>query len=168
MSAEIPDPSQQVSSNWIKSPHGRRDLFFITVFVAPNLLIPLLIVDLYPFSRAPMFSDAPKVYCDYHLFDPNGNEFRPLDFGLQRNYWGNPVGEGVGFLPPATVDQFGTVATTEDVSAHLRRLLLRKPGLAYVNVVQEVIGDMDGQRVGVIRTVSWRVDNPAYQGREGQ
>ena len=60
------------------TPRGRRDLLFIAAFVLPNLLMPLLIVDLYPFSRAPMFADAPQRYCDYRLFDPTMAQARTV------------------------------------------------------------------------------------------
>lgn len=113
-----------------------------------------------------MFADAPQRYCDYHLFGPDGEELALVAFGMHRNYWGNPIGAGVGFLPPPTVDQFGTVAIADEVTAHLRQQLRAWPELAYVEVVQEVIGDIDGQRVGPIpeKTQRWRVDNPAYRG----
>ena len=172
------------SPDWVRSPRGRKELFFIGGFVLLNLLLPLLIVDLYPFSRAPMFADAPQLYCEYHVYGPDGKELhlkrpdgrglvlvfdKPLPaLGLHRNYWGNPIGAGVGFLPPSSVDEFGTIASREQVTAHLQRALQDPPELAFVEVVQQVIGDVDGQRAGVIeeKTQRWRVDNPAYQGGE--
>ena len=101
MSVEMDSSPGEASPDWLKTPRGRRDLLFIATFVLLNVLIPLLIMDLYPFSRAPMFADAPQLYCDYQLFDPRGNALDVLDFGLHRNYWGNPVGEGVGFIAAA-------------------------------------------------------------------
>jgi len=175
--------SSHASTDWICSPRGRKELLVIGGFVLLNLLVPMLIVDLYPFSRSPMFADAPQLYCDYHLYGPDGKELhleRPdgkglvrvfgepvPTFGLHRNYWGNPIGAGVGFIPPRSADEFGTVASRDEVTAHLEKQLLARPELPYVEVVQEVIGDLDGQKVGVIeeKTQRWRVDNPAYQGK---
>lgn len=168
MSDQTSSSLEATPPEWTGSPKGRRDLFFIALFLGLNLLIPFFIVDLYPFSRAPMFADAPLVYCDYHVFGPDGNELRPLDFGLQRNYWGNPVGQGVGFMPPASVDQFGTIAEPEAITVELQKRLAQQAELAYVDVVQDVIGDLDGQRVGITRTTRWRVENTAFQRRPGQ
>jgi hypothetical protein len=159
------------NGDWIHSSRGRKELLLIGTFVLLNLLIPLLIVDLYPFSRAPMFEDAPQCYCDYHLYGPEGRDLGEeglLAFGLHRNYWGNPIGAGVGFIPPPTVDTFGTVASQDKVTAHLEQKLRTRPELAYVEVVQEIIGDVDGHQVGTIeaRTQRWRVANPVYQPEE--
>ena len=166
MSVEIYSSPGEPSPDWLNTPRGRRDLFFIATFLLLNVLIPLLIVDLYPFSRAPMFADAPHLYCDYQIFDPRGNALDVLDFGLHRNYWGNPVGEGVGINPPQTVDQFGVIGDPEKITTHVQSRLRQRPELAYVEVVQKVIGDEDGRRVGVVRQHSWRVQNPVYQGRQ--
>lgn len=156
-------------TDWVHSPRGRKELFLVGGFVLLNLLIPLLVVDLYPFSRAPMFADAPRLYCDYHLFGPGGEQLSLLTFGLHRNYWGNPIGAGVGFLPPPTVDRFGIIASREEVTAHLQNQLRARPELTFVEVVQEVISDVDGQHVGAMEAMTqrWRVDNPAYRGSPG-
>jgi hypothetical protein len=166
MSVEINCSLGETSPHWLNTPRGRRDLFFIATFVLLNVLIPLLIMDLYPFSRAPMFADAPQLYCAYQLYDQKGNALDVLDFGLHRNYWGNPVGEGVGFKPPLTLDQFGVIGDPEAITTHVQGRLRQRPDLAYVDVVQEVIGDEDGRRVGVIRKRRWRVENPVSQGRQ--
>ncbi len=176
--------SSSPSTDWIHSHRGRKELLVIGGFVLLNLLIPLLIVDLYPFSRAPMFADAPREYCNYRLFGPDGKELHLYDasgkelvrvfgepvpaLGLHRNYWGNPIGSGVGFLPPPTLDEFGSIPSREEITTHLQKQLQGRPELAYVEVVQEVIGDIDGQHVGVIKekTQRWRVDNPAYRGED--
>ncbi len=175
--------SSPTSADWIHSARGRKELLAIGVFVLLNLLIPVLIVDLYPFSRAPMFADRPQSYCEYHVYGPDGRELHlerpdgnglvqvfgePIPaLGLHRNYWGNPIGSGVGFVPPTTVDTFGTVPPRDEVTAHLQQRLRARPDLPYVDVVRQVIGDLDGQKVGVIedRTQRWRVENPAYQGK---
>ncbi len=151
----------------MQTPRGRKEFLLVAGFVLLNLLIPLLIVDLYPFSRAPMFADAPQLYCAYHLYGPRGEELSLLEFGLHRNYWGNPLGAGVGFLPPASVDRFGSVASRDEVTAHLHERLHGRPDLAHVEVVQEVIGDR-GQQVGVIpeMTQRWRIENPAWFGEQ--
>src|SRR6186713_2467366 len=41
-------------------------------FVAANIAIPLTLGDVYPFTVAPMFCDAPQAYCNYRVYDPDG------------------------------------------------------------------------------------------------
>src|SRR5580704_16284260 len=85
---------------------GRRELTVAGLFVFVFATVPLIRTELYPFSRAPMFEDAPLLYCDYAVTDPDGRPLELLDFGLHRNYWGNPLGVGVGFEPPPSLDIF--------------------------------------------------------------
>jgi hypothetical protein len=153
------------ASSWSQTPRGRRELLAAGLFCLANVLVPLFITDLYPFSRAPMFADSPSRYCDYSLTGPDGTALAPADFGLQRNYWGNPLGVGVGYWPPESVDRFGEVADRAEVSAFLERRLARFPELPYVVVTQEVVGPLPGGRtVGPLERRTWRVDNPHARG----
>jgi len=160
--------SPDAAPRWSATPRGRRELLASGLFCLANLLVPLLITDLYPFSQAPMFADSPRQDCDYALSDPDDRALPLIDFGLQRNYWGNPLGVGVGYHPPESIDQFGSVATEAEVTAFLRRRLAQFPSLAYVQVTQEVIGDLDGQHVGTISKKTWKVENPYYRGPDGR
>jgi hypothetical protein len=153
---------------WSATPRGRCELLAAGLFCLANLLVPLFITDLYPFSQAPMFADSPRHYCDYALTDPEGRPLPLLDFGLQRNYWGNPLGVGVGYHPPESVDHFGSVATENEVTTFLQRRLSRFPDLPFVHVTQEVIGDVDGQHVGTIDKTTWKVNNPHCRGPAGK
>jgi hypothetical protein len=137
-----------------------KEKLVIALFVGLNVVVPLLTTELYPFTRAPMFADAPQHYCVYEIYDPPGNRLSEIDFGVQRNYWGNPIGVGVGFRPPPTVDEFGGVAELDAVSAAIAQHLSRFPELAYVDVVQKVIGPTDQDTIGTVATQRWRVDNP--------
>jgi len=158
------------SPGWFGTPRGRKELLAVAAFALLNLLLPLCVVDLYPFSRAPMFADAPRLYCAYHVYGPDGNKLAPtkdhslLDFGLQRNYWGNPIGVGVGFRPPETADEFGTIANQAAVTAMVRRRLANFPNLSHVDVQQDVIADQDGRRVGLVSSKRWRIRNPSVEG----
>jgi hypothetical protein len=158
---------------WSSTPRGRKELLAVALFAALNVLVPLVVVDLYPFSRAPMFADAPRRYCDYHVYGPDGELLAPtekrslVDFGLERNYWGNPVGVGVGFRPPETVDRFGEVAGRDAVTEMVRRRMAAFPELEFVDVQQDVIADQDGNCVGVVGGQRWRIPNPAFKGHRG-
>jgi hypothetical protein len=146
------------------SPRGRRELLAVGLFCAAGLAGPLFFQDLYPFSQAPMFADAPRCYCRYAVLDPAGRPLPPGEFGLGRDYWGNPVGVGVGFRPPPTVDRFGQVAPREAVTAAVREGLAGRADLGFVDVVQEVVGPLGDGGVGVVRSGRWRVSNPRPRG----
>jgi hypothetical protein len=146
---------------WAASPRGRREVLLAGVFCAAFLVAPLFVIDLFPFSQAPMFADAPEQFCTYTVYDPQGKPLAPLEFGVQRNYWGNPVGIGTGFRPPASVDSFGEIASEEAVREVVVRHLRDKADLPYVDVVQEAIAAIDDDRIGVRQTRRWRIDNPA-------
>ncbi len=153
-------------NGWAHTPRGRRELTAVGLFCIVFAVVPLVTTELYPFSRAPMFADSPRQYCAYAVITPAGlrltepKELTP--FGLQRNYWGNPLGVGVGFEPAESADVFGAVAAreraTEVVAEHLKHF----PDLKYVDVEQSVVGPTDADHVGVLGTARCRVDNPEY------
>jgi hypothetical protein len=115
-----------------------------------------------------MFEDAPQLYCDYQIQDPQGRTLAPADFEVQRNYWGNPVGLGTGFRPPPTVDRFGEVPSRTAVSAAVARGLARRPEIPYVDVLCEVVGPTNERNIGVVARERWRVDNPVRGRQEEQ
>jgi hypothetical protein len=145
------------------------------IFMAANIAIPLTLGDVYPFTVAPMFSDAPRAYCNYRVYGPDGrlladNSTRRIDppaapdpFCLRRYYDGNPTGLGVGVCPPATIDggNFGSVQSEQHVRKHFEQCLREHPELAYVDVEQDIIGPLDDYRVGVVKTNRWRVAREA-------
>jgi hypothetical protein len=138
-------------------------------FVLANLLVPLRWGEVYPFTVAPMFRDAPLTYCNYRVYSPAGNLLadnstrrddpvdRPDPFRLRRYYDGNPVGLGVGIRPPSTLDTFGSVPSEGAVRRHFQGCLATRSDLPYVIVEQEVIGPIDAWRVGVRRTHRWHI-----------
>ncbi len=142
--------------SWSQSPQGRRELIAVGLFCLLNILIPCLIMDLYPFSSAPMFADAPRHYCDYELMGPNEEPLDLKSFGLQRNYWGNPLGSGVGYFPPDSIDRFGEIGSEGQIITQVQRSLTDHPDLEFVDVTQRVIGDT-GENVGQIDLRVWRV-----------
>jgi hypothetical protein len=132
-------------------------LVAVGLFVAVSLIVPVVTTEMCPFSRAPMFADAPRVYQTFEVFNPAGKKLPALEFGLQRNYWGNPLGVGVGYCPPVSVDTFGEVAAREQVEEMVVARLRQRPDLPWVEVVQKVIGAVDERHVGVIQESRWRI-----------
>ena len=155
-------------SGWSATPRGRRELAAVGLFCLAFAVVPLVTTELYPFSRAPMFADAPRRYCDYAVVTPDGRRLtEPQDlarFGLQRNYWGNPLGVGVGFRPAESADVFGEDVTDETakrvrdmVAARLKQF----PQWEYVDVEQIVIGPTDADHIGEVRRRRWPVKQGA-------
>ena len=110
-----------------------------------------------------MFRDCPEQCVNYRVFDESGQELPAEEWLAQRVYDGNPVGYGVGLRPPAVVEkQFGAIDSEADVREHMERQLAL-PGHrqhAWALVVQEVIGPVDRQRVGVVKSSRWRIERP--------
>lgn len=138
----------------------RCELLLVGAFLALNIIIPLAIGELYPFSHAPMFADAPRRYCEYSVTGPNGETLRLVDFGLHRRYNGNPP-VGTGFLHPQTIDEFGTVPTMSEVEEWVAKRLAERPE-PFVVVRRQVIAPQDDGGIGPVaeldRTI--RVTNP--------
>lgn len=134
----------------------RREVLLVGAFIILNVVIPLSLFELYPFSIGPMFSDAPQRYCDYSITGPDGAELPLEAFGLQRTYNGNPP-IGTGFLHPPHLDQFGTVPSTQEVEQWVRGQLKNHPHLSFVTVTQRVIADRGDGTVGETASNTIRV-----------
>jgi hypothetical protein len=134
------------------------------VFLVLNIIVPVVWGDIYPFTSGPMFRDAPLRYCNYSVYGPDGQLLDAETFLVHRIYDGNPVGYGVGVKPPEVLEDFGI----ERDEAYCRQHLLEHLSAAanrkyrFVEIVQEVVGPVDEQHVGVIRKDRWRVENPHF------
>jgi len=133
------------------------------LLLAANVVVPLVFGDLYPFTSAPMFRDCPVQCCRYRVFAASGRELPAGEWLVQRIYDGNPVGYGVGLQAPAVVEkEFGAVEDQSAVRAHIERqlALAQHRQHQWVEVVQEVIGPVDRQHVGVVKSSRWRITRP--------
>jgi hypothetical protein len=133
----------------------------VGLLLLANVVVPLMWGDVYPFTSAPMFRDNPRRCCNYRVLAPDGRELTAEAWLCQRIYDGNPLGYGVGLKPPPVIEQcFGDIHDEGAVRAHIEQILAQPENsqLAYVDVVQEVIGPTgDGESVGVVRAVQYRV-----------
>lgn len=98
----------------------RIELVAVALFVVVNLLAPLVVGEMYPFTISPMFRDQPEQYCTYQLFDDSGVQIDAEAFGLHLVYDGNPPGLGMGIEPVPRMHEFGEVPILEAVIAHVR------------------------------------------------
>lgn len=127
----------------------------VAVLLAANVVVSLVWGDVYPFTSAPMFRDNPQSCCNYRVLTPDGRELPVEEWHCQRIYDGNPLGYGVGIQPPPVIEQrFGDVHSEEHIREHIQQVLAEPQHreLPYVEVVQEVIGPLDAERVGVTAT----------------
>jgi hypothetical protein len=142
------------------------------MLLALNVIVPLTLGDVYPFTIAPMFRDAPRQYANIRVFDLDGtkladNSLRRLDplsqpdeWLLRRYYDGNPIGCGVGIKPPQTLDVFGIVPSKDQVRQHIEQRLAVLKKWPAVEVELEIVGAIDAHRVGVVSTERWKVERP--------
>jgi hypothetical protein len=149
---------------WSSTRQGRKELAAAGLFVLAFATAPLVRAELYPFSRAPMFSDAPRQYCEFRIVAPDGRSLNLQDFDVQRNYWGNPLGVGVGFEPPPSLDEFGTVPASAAVKHWIEKRLARFPYLSHVDVTENRIAAEDDRKIGVVEQSTIRVENPNLRG----
>jgi hypothetical protein len=155
----MPEPNKQSAS--IRS---RLAIAAVAALIAANVVVPLLWGDVYPFTSAPMFRDSPRHLCNYRIYSPSGEELPLVNWNLERVYDGNPVGYGVSVRPPNVLEQeFGVVHDEATVRQHVEQQFWRLGSSQYefVDVVQDVIGAKDNQRVGIVATNRWRIDRPA-------
>ena len=125
-----------------------------------NVIVPLLWGDVYPFTSAPMFRDAPRACCNYRVYGPDGKPLLDKDWLCHRVYDGNPIGYGVGIAPPGVLEQnFGEVHDERQIAVHIQTILSRPENnhLPFVEVVQDVIGPVSSERVGVVESRRFRV-----------
>lgn len=134
-------------------------------FLLANIVVPVVWGDLYPFTSGPMFRDSPTQYCNYRVFGPDGQLLDPNAFHCHRIYDGNPVGYGVGIQPPPVIEEFGQARDEAYCREHVLKHLASEANCRYpfVTLEQDVIGAVDSEHVGIIRTDRWRIENPYCQ-----
>lgn len=140
------------------SSRSRAALLAAALLLAANVVVPLVWGDVYPFTSAPMFRDAPVRCCQYRVL-VNGVEQPPAEWLLQRIYDGNPVGYGVGIAPPEILErEYGIVHDESAVRRHVHRQLTmpQRGQIQNVEIIQDVLGAM-GPSVGVIETHRWTI-----------
>ena len=129
----------------------------LVVFLGANVLVPLVCGDIFPFTSSPMFRDAPRAYCVYRAFGPDGMEIPVETLLLQRVYDGNPPGYGVGIRPPDTLARFGEIAAESEIKKHVARHMA---GYEFVTIEQDVVACEDGV-CRVCQTNRFRVEPAA-------
>jgi hypothetical protein len=146
-------------------PLRRGEWIAILLFVALNVAVPLLKVELYPFSRFPMFAGVPRQVAFYRVADPFGRELSARDFGLELNSDDNPGRVGHGFLPPPTLNEPGVVPDGDSVTAWVQaHLAAAGTSPAFVEVVREVYGPAPDGSFGRVAREAWRIRNPRWNG----
>lgn len=143
---------------------GVKEFTVAAIFVLANIVVPLTTDELYPFSNPKLFVDAPKVYCNYTIRKEDGTELNPKLFGLEFRYFGlegytlQTPGPSPGARRlPTTVVRAGHVASREEVVNIVQKNLKSFPSLDYVDVTQLIVGDYDGNIIGMTGENKWRI-----------
>ena len=99
------------------------EIFCVVAFVIINLVGPMVVGEMYPFTISPMFSDQPNEYCVYEVFDESGQAIDSEPFGLHLVYDGNPPGLGMGIEPTPTLHAFGESRDESTVRQHVQQTM---------------------------------------------
>lgn len=158
----MPSPANPVTANPAAShPPSAWTMGLIVAFVVVNVLVPVVFGEVFPFTCAPMFREAPRSYCNYRMFAPDGTELTPAEGMFERHYNGNPIGLGVGVTPPRSIDQFGAVHEEAAIREHGGQLLSQHADWRFVEIEQEVIAALPDGSVGRKRIDRWRIERGA-------
>jgi hypothetical protein len=131
----------------------------VAAILLANIIVPVVWGDLYPFTSAPMFREAPVRCCQYRVLGADGQQLPAEDWLLHRVYDGNPIGYGVGLRPPEVLEQeYGVVHDEAAIRRHVERQFGQPQNQAEheVEVEQTVLGAV-GQSVGIVESNRWLV-----------
>ena len=152
-----PAPSQ-ASGAGEPDARGRAGLRFAGLVLLLNLVIPLFVPDLYPFSTMPMFSSSPERISRVRVFGPQGEELNPYLFRLNTENFANPAPR-IGVVFPASFDSTEALdwAGVEPVVQGQLVAL----GLEFVDVEHVVFGPKPGtQTVAPVLVERRRIQRP--------
>lgn len=133
--------------------------FFMTLFA----LLPPLVIDLYPFSTYPMFSQAPTSLYRYTVADPLGQPLNPWQFSLHPLYIANPNPK-IGIRFSTTLNPVATPADRDAVTIEAKRVLDEElPYMEYVTITpNELHSDNAGRSVVSSEHPSWKICSPRF------
>lgn len=145
---------------------NRVDTFAALMFCFLYAMVPMLVEEMYPFTRATMFANAPKQFTQFEIIAPDGTFLQTRNFGLQLNYSGDPPivrrsATGFGIKLPSTINHIDKSVSREHVVQQLELRLIDYPELRHVDVVQTLFGAIDSSGVGEIDVQRFRVINPS-------
>ena len=136
------------------NPQPRKlEIFCVVAFVIVNLVAPLVIGEVFPFTISPMFSDQPSEYCVYRVFDQDDQLIDNEPFNLHLVYDGNPPGLGMGIRAQPTLHGFGETVTLERLKSHVETKLAGMPEREFVTVEQCLVRCASNRPVESVSTI---------------
>lgn len=142
---------------------SRAERVFLIVFALANLLIPVCMVEYYPFSMVPMYSKRLSEVSKYKVYAPNGRGLRVDLFGLDVVNLGSadhattPFHRHRSRIPHYSSNVLGDPPMDEAAVVAAVRPVLIKMHIPYVTVEQTILGAVDGQRAGPLHTRTFTV-----------
>lgn len=123
------------------------------------LIVPPVVVEFYPLSSFPMFSDDPLTRVFSTASDESGASIPLPSIGIIDLYLGNP-NPIVNIKPQRPTDAAYRFWTTEEFAPFIQEALRTKKGAEPILFTQELVGAKpDGvfMRIGVIDKRSWSI-----------
>lgn len=137
---------------------------FIWIFCILQLVVPPLVIDFYPFTTMPMYSDSLRRISLFSVKEDAGAELSLVDFQLQSNYLANPVAR-IGRKQAPTLNTLPEIIPDQVLLSHVRDRLRHYPCVKAATVTQRIYGALERQgraTAGVVDQKSWDVENQFY------
>jgi hypothetical protein len=142
------------------------ELSFIGIFLFGHLVIAPLVVDLYPFSTFPMFSDKIRQANMTVVLGPGGERLDPVRFALGPNDLANPAPRQ-GVRPARSALRREGLLSEAQISDLVKEEFQRDSlAPAFVDVDQLTIGPIESdhkQSIGIVAELRTRVINAWHE-----
>ena len=137
---------------------------FLGLFVAANILVPLLLIEFYPFTIAPMYDTRLREVTLYAVRGPSGQPLPARDFGLDIANLGadgtatSPFHRHRARIPFDSVNIVGQPPLAPQALARRVKQQLAAMSIPWVIITRTTLGAVDAERAGVVKVEEMRVE----------
>ena len=138
---------------------GSAELGIVWTFFTALFILPLLCLELHPFSILPMYNYRLDHYASYKAYSPSGNSLSRTKIGIKRTSNGsNWVHAKIGRHKPSINIVGQPPASPDAVKKWVReRLKTAYPELPYIDIEVRIYGPRKDKTTGVIQEQQYRV-----------
>ncbi len=159
--------SSQLTQPAIPEPRSSEKTF-VVVAVICALILPPLFIECFPLSSCSMFAHPYKERRFYTLTDGAGRKLNNDIYGLRTNVnWYLEYTYGVEYpaltVPPSDIDP-----DIERVAKHIRSTARVQGVELPLRLTMKVLGDVDGETIGIKRLDEWTIEEKSVVRRESQ
>lgn len=119
-------------------PLSREVRVFLGLFVLTQVLIPILFIEAFPFSRFWLFADRPQEETRYFVFDTQGRRVPEAFLKLHSLHTGAYPHRRFGQTLGPSLHEYGKIEDLAKLRAQLQELMLQNPGLPSPLRIQRV------------------------------